>query len=291
MLKRLVLLALPPVLLLAACGGDNGDSDDDSGPTARATATDEVAAPTEEPLDDATPTTQVIATVPLDLSGGGSATSGGLFDTVNPLDFLGGFSGDFGGGGRADPALAAVLLTGGDLPAGFFALGDFGGTFPSEYGDLEMAMSMFASGDFMTDDPSSFGAAVMSAVVTVPPAALAEAGDPSEWDDYARAAMDDLDAMAAEYGFGATEFEILDASGLGDGGLGIHMVLDFSGLLDAFGAPPGSSPLDGGLAMDTFMFLHGEHLLMTMVMWPAAQSSGVDVYGLAATMDARAGGL
>ena len=71
--------------------------------------------------------------------------------------------------------------------------------------------------------------------------------------------------------------------------MGMHMTMDLGALLSAFGAPnDGSNPVASGIAIDMYLFVRGDHLLMTMVMWAADKAPGVDGRALAEVMDSKA---
>ena len=282
MLRRLGFLLIPLVLVAAACSNDNGDDNGADGdvdaPTATAYA---IPNDTSGDGDDAEPTT-VIGDTDTDPDGGGS---GALLSTLNPLDLLSAAGAGQPGFGDADPSLQAALLTQEDLPGDFMSSGDFTYNVPSEYGELRLAASMFASGDL---DGGEFGAMVMSAAVAVPPEALDELGDPSDWASASSADLEELRATVEESGLGLSELSLLDASGLGEGGLGMRMTMDLGALFGAFGAPEEDNPFAEGISIDMYIFLRGETMLMTVVMWPAAAGAGVDAYALAQVMDGRA---
>lgn len=266
MLRKLALIMLPVALLAAACSGGN-EADDAA-----------QAKPTSEPpaaLRD---------TAVTEKEGGAGEV---LFSTLNPFQFLGGIGGQ-PTSQEVDSSLKGALLDADDLPAEFVSMGEFTFSMPSEYGAMEMAASQFASGDLTTGD---FGAMVMSVVLALPPEAideLGDLGDLSELDELTEADLDEMEAEAERFGMDFGDLRVLDASGLGDGGFGMHMEMDFGGLFEAFGAPEGDNPLAAGIAMDMYMFLRGERVLMAMVMWPADGSPGVDGRSLAETMDGKA---
>lgn len=289
MFHRLALAIIPLALLAAACSGGDGTDDgvqrDVSQPTAAPTA-----APTAEPPAAVGDT------------GDGSNGSAGeaLFGALNPFDLVGGFD---AAGGLAelgqdvDPSLSAALIRAGDLPSDYSALGDFTFSVPTEYGPMEMAASQFGTGDPTGAD---MGSMVMSAAVALPPEAMDELGDLSELEDLTEedlAEMEDLEGM----GMGLEGFQLLDTSGLGDGGAAFHMEIDLGAFFDAliagFGEEFGDIETDlseeemqmpDGIGMDIYMFVRGERMLMLMVMWPLGEDPGVDARELADTMDDRA---
>ena len=275
MLRKLALLLLPLALLAAACSSDSAGNDGTDGGT-RAPAATAVSSDGSTPAgaSDAQPTTVA-----------GDSDSGDLFGALNPLDLLSAASSGQPSLGDFDPSLQVALLTGDDLPGDFLSLGDFAYNVPSEYGELQMAASMFTSGDVASEE---LGATVMSAVVAIPPGALDDLGDPSHWLNADEADLADVQAALGESGLGLTDLRLLDASGLGDGGVGMHMTLDFGALFGALGAPDEANPIAAGLSMDMYMFLRGDRMLMTIVMWPAGSPSGVDGHALAEIMDGRA---
>ena len=284
MSRRLALTLLPLALLAAACIGGGGDSRDE---VTQQEATDRPAAVSDPATHDVTQ--QEAAEPPAAISDsstdeGESDAGDVLLDTVNPFQFLGGLNGQ-AISGEVDPNLKRALLEADDLPADFFSLGQF--TFSlasdvSDVGEIEMVASQFISGDLAGGE---FGAMVMSAVMAVPPEALDEFGDLNELKNLSQA---DLDALQAEAGQLGADFRLLDADGLGETGFAMHMEMDFSGLFGALGAAQEDAPFEG-IAIDIYVFLRKEHLLMLMVMWPTDQPPGVDARNLAETMDGKAG--
>ncbi|MEX1254371.1 MAG: hypothetical protein WEE64_08515 [Dehalococcoidia bacterium] len=266
--RKLAFLLLPLVLLLAACnsGGDKSGS-----------APTEVADP---PGSDAQATDDsAVATDDADSASGDDA-GGDPFAAFNPFDVLGGLSGSAASMGEPDPTLAAALLTAGDLPGDFLDMGSFGYSVPSEAGDLDLAASMFMSGDV---ESGEFNAIVMSAAAVLPPEALEDMGsfDLSEDD------LDEIESLAGESGLGFAEIDVLDADGLGESGFGMRMTMDIAGLLGALGAPEEDNPFADGIAMEMYGFLDGDQMRMVIVMAPAGGSTGVDARDLAEAMDAR----
>lgn len=278
MMRKLAITLLLPFALLAmvACSDDdNGGGDTEDEPTAEATAeaTDGTDDPTDEPTEEASS------------SDGGDSSASALFGAFSPLELLSGAGGGVPSAGPADPDLQAALLTAADLSSDFTSMGDVNYSLPTEFGDTNMAMSMFASGDLESGD---FEAMVMSAAIQMPADALAEMGDFSELSELNESDLDEVEAAAGGTGLGISEVSLLDASGLGEGGAGIRMVMDFGELLGAFGAPSDeSNPFAGGIAMDMYMFGRGDRMLMLMVMAPAEGGSDIDGKALAETMDRK----
>ena len=204
------------------------------------------------------------ASVPdIDITGPGGAPSA-------PLD-------------EADDSLKAILLNEGDLPSGFQSFGEMSFSVPSDVGTADMVASMFATGDL---DSGDFGTMVMSAVIAGPDV-TSELGDLDELGEITQADLDEAAAAMEEFGITLTDLQVLDASGLGDAGMGMHMVMDFSGMAEALGVPEDDSMPDG-IAWDMYAFVRGDRMLMVMVMWPSDGAAGADARALADIMDARA---
>jgi hypothetical protein len=298
MSRSFAILLLPLVLLLAACSGGGGEQDAASTPGAASSLRD---ADGDGIYDSSTPADVADDTVPVDgdnpvapppavvndppadpIDGPATDESASFFDTINPFELL-----DAAGAantGPADPALAAALIRAADLPAGYFDMGQYSYSVPSEYGDLSMAVSIYASGGILEN--GEFGSMVMSAVMNYPPALREEFGDLEELTSLSEDDLADLTGYADLMGISIGDLRILDASGLGEGGVGMHLVMDFGGLLDAFGGG-GDNPLAGGLAVDMFIFVEGDRVLMSMVMWAGSDSAEVDARALAEIMNAR----
>ena len=188
---------------------------------------------------------------------------------------------------QVDPSLEAALLDADDLPADFVPLGQFTLSIPGDVGPIEMTASQFVIGDLEGD----FDAMVMSAVMALPPEALRELGDLSDLEAAAQAEFSQGIAEAEQFGLALGDFRLLDASGLGEGGFGMHMELDLGALLGelvtAFGAPEEEIPA-AGFVIEMYMFLRGDRMLMVVVMESLGRSTGVDARELAETMDAKA---
>ena len=264
MIRTLTLALLPLALLAAACASGEGNADD--------VASLEPNAPPPAAVRDA------------DIGEDAGGASDALLGALDPFQFLGGLGGP-GASQEVDPSLGAALLTADDLPAGFQPMGEFSFSMPSDFGAMEMVASMFTSGDLAGND---FNAMVMSAVMALPPEALAELGDLGNLSGLGEADLAEIQAASGQAGMEFADLRVLDASDLGDGGFGMRMELDFGAFFAAFGPPEGDETLPAGIAMDMYAFLHGDHVLMTMVMWPTDRPPGVDAHDLAGTMDQRA---
>ena len=267
MLRRISLAFLPLAFLAAACIGGGSES-----------ATNERTTP--EPISPPPASTSDMDTLEP------GSTSDVLLSSLNPFQLLDSF-GQQPTSQQVDPSLKAALLDADDLPAGFVSLGQSTLTIPGDIGPMEMAASQFVIGDLEGD----FGGMVMSAVMSLPPEALAELGDLSDLEAAMQAEFSQGIAEAEQLGLSLGDFRLLDASGLGDGGLGMHMEFDLGALLGelatAFDAPAEEIP-DAGFIIEMYMFLRGEQMLMIIVMESLGQSTGVDARELAETMDAKA---
>ena len=285
------------VFLLAACSsGDTADerNNDSSPPPAATEVVEEPTAITEEPTALPEPTVE-------------SESDGGLLGgALNPFNLLSLGSG--GGGGSeglpvvtedADPALKAALLTAEDLPSGYSELMPGGMSFSMETaeGNMDMAASMFAKGEAMDAFPEAM---VMSGAVAVSGDLMEESlaeieryGEGAELEREIQEAMGGADNL---FGVSLKDVRVLDASGLGEASLGLHMVMsmDLEALAEGFGAdmdeplPPEADVLKEGIAFDMYVFVRGERVLMVMSMWPGEGPAPVDALDLAELMDDRA---
>lgn len=283
MLRRISLAFLPLALLAAACIGGGSESATDERATPEPTSPPPVSSSaTYTPEPTSPPPASISATDTVEPGGAANA----LLEGLNPLQLLDSF-GQQPTSQQVDPSLKAALLDADDLPAGFVSLGQSTLTIPGDIGPMEMAASQFVIGDLEGD----FGGMVMSAVMSLPPEALAELGDLSDLEAAMQAEFSQGIAEAEQLGLSLGDFQLLDASGLGDGGLGMHMELDFGALLDelatAFDAPEEEIPAVG-FVIEMYMFLRGEQMLIVIVMETLDQSTGVDARELAETMDAKA---
>jgi hypothetical protein len=259
-------MLLLPVALLAAAACDDNNSNGSEATEEPTTVATDAEAP-EEPTSEASN------------DDGDTGDESGVFGAVNPFNVLDGIG---GAPANADvsPELEAALLTAGDLPEGFLDMGTFGYALPSELGEIQMAGSMFVGGDLMSGD---FSAMVLSAAMDMPPEALEDLDQFEITEDD----LSEIEGLAGDAGALFSNLEILDASGLGDAGFGMHMTMDVGSLLGDLAASEPDNPFADGISMDMYGFVQGDHLLMVMVMWPASQDSGVDGHDLAALMEAK----
>jgi len=275
-MRKLALLLLPLALLAGAClggGGGDGEPDGDEGAQVGQDATDEA------PEVTATP-----ESAEADLDGGGGGAGSLLGGSFNPLQLFSNISsGGQPSSGAADPDLKGALLAASDLPSGYTPFGEFSFSLPTEYGNADMVANMFMSGDVLSGE---LGAMVMSAAIAAPPDALKELGDFSALSDISQSDLDQMTAAGGALGVQFRDVRLLDASGLGEGGAGIHMVLDMGELLSSFGGEGQANPFASGMAMDMYMFGKGDTLLMLMVS-SADQSPDFDAKALAEKMDAK----
>jgi hypothetical protein len=279
------MLGLLAVFLAACTSGGNsaGERRDEGGqqPGLTAVAPTSVPEPTAESPSD----------------------GGALGGALNPFSLLSssmlsgaGPSGLSAAAGEADPSLKAALLTLEDLPPGYTDLqpGGMSFSFETDQGSMSMAASVFAKGEAADQFPESM---VMSAVVAASGDLLKQSlgelqryANPGELE---REIENALGAGQVPQGIGFKDVRVLDASGLGDGGVGLHMVMtmDLGQLAQEFGAsmPPEAEFMKEGLAFDMYVFGRGDHMLMVMSMWPGAGPAPIDARALAELMDTRAG--
>jgi len=255
MLKRLLVICGVLLLFLTACGSDKDSS---------------------APAD-------------------GSKSSSGLGDTLQPLNILSG--GLLGGGGfdmeasgqEVSPDLRAALLTEEDLLPGYDSFDGWELAVSSDMdeGHVEMVWSTFFEGDVASGE---LGSVVKSGAVASPPAFLEEFG----------AGLDELIAMdltakdvqatgdSAVKGIEYKEFEFIDAPGLGEAGILLHMVMEMDARTVGAGGEPGWGSFEGGLTVNAYFFIRGDRMLMLLTMWPADELAPVDGLALAQIMDERA---
>ncbi len=132
-------------------------------------------------------------------------------------------------------------------------------------------------------ESDDFGAMIMSAAMALPPEAMSEI---DELIGLTEADLAEIQGASDEFGMDFARLELLDTDGLGDGGFGMHMELDFGAFFSAFGAPE-DDEMPAGIAMDMYAFAVGDRVLMVMVMWPMGEPQAVDGRSLAEIMAAR----
>jgi hypothetical protein len=274
--------------LLAACSSGKDTADEQGAGPAEPAATAVVEEPTAAP----------------DVAIESESDGGLLGGALNPFNLLSLGSGAGSEGlpavsGDADPALKAALLTSDDLPSGYSELMPGGMSFSMDTaeGAMDMAASIFAKGEMTDAFPE---ATVMSGVLAMSgdlmEESLAELERYSDGDELEREIQEAMGSGGSMLGISFEDVKLLDAAGLGEGGLGLHMVMsmDIEALAEGFGAemdepmPPEADFMKEGIAFDMYVFVRGEHVLMTMVMWAGDGPAPVDGRDLAEVMDGRA---
>lgn len=280
MQSRLV-AALTLVFMLAAvaCGGSR------SGPT----PTPDSAGDTPV-VESASPTTAPPATATA-----AKKTTRNSGSSVLPLIFNNAFSAGSGGAGidgtqlgSGDVSLKQYLLTAAELPAGYRPAGEFTARLPdgiSTQGGGDVAVGMAAKGDALNADRKSFSMLMSMAMRFDDLQALADVlGQcPDE-----RQLKDELAGSGGGGLFGdlLKDVQVLDASGLGDGGCGLAMTMDLGGLADLFGAGSGSGEVPSSITMRMYFFGRGRYA-GALIRMAAGESlrDGVDERALAKIID------
>ena len=158
---------------------------------------------------------------------------------------------------------------------------------------MSMAASMFGLGEATDQFPQSM---VMSGVVLasgdIMEQSFGELHRYTDSDELEREIQNAIGGGEAMPGISFEDVRVLDASGLGDEGVGLHMVMamDLGQFAEEFGAsmPPEADFMKEGLAFDMYVFRRGDHMLMVMSMWPGGGPAPVDARALAELMDSRA---
>jgi hypothetical protein len=277
--RIIAVLLLSLAVLAAGCGDDKKPAPETSGERQPAT---EAAAPTSTPEPEPTATEAS--------DEGGDADDSVISALLG--NALSGASGGFGGAGLSggDESLKAYLLQQGDLPAGYTSFGEF--TFRmeeglSEYGGADMAASMAASGDFASDDPTSFGM-LMSMVMRFDDLQDLE----SAFGDLEGLTEEDLEESIGPYAealpFAFSDISLLDVSGLGDNAMGISMTFDLGGLAEIFGGAPAGEDVPDAITMHMYFFGRGQYAGALLRMGTGATlPADVDELALARLIDER----
>ncbi len=270
MFKKIVIVCGVLIMFMTACGSDK----DSSAPVGNDEKATPAAVATAEPTREA-------------------KGSGVLEDVFQPLSLMGGpmfgasGSGMEGVSQNVDPELTAALLTADDLPPGYSSLaGDIGFSMDMPEGSVAMAARMFAEGDMMSGEAGSM---VMSAVMSMPASVLSEFDAGLAELDNMDLSPEGIEEMVGESGMMGIEFKelrLVEDPGLGEGGVGLHMVMDMSAMAGGLGGEMGA--YGEGMAMDVYVFKSGERVLMVVVMWPAGEQPNADALALAEVMDGRA---
>ena len=252
---------------------------------------DDEPAPQAAVTTPASPTPATpIATAPA--AEGGNETVSAVLDTFDPFSLMGTLGSQPGApspGDDGNDALKAALLEESDLPAGFTTFGEMSFNVPVEGSSGTMAANMFASGDLASGE---FGAMVMSAALEGPPGTLDQFANFDELENLSDEDFAEMEQSLGQLGIGFSDFRLLDAGGLGDGGMGMHMAMDFAGLFDQLAVPGGEeqvTPPFDSITFEMYAFAKGERVYMLMVIWPGDTDPGVNGRSLAEAVNAKAG--
>ncbi|HLB23604.1 MAG TPA: hypothetical protein VJP07_05880 [Dehalococcoidia bacterium] len=251
-------------IVAAACGGGDKAAE----PTKRPAPTPEATLPKAEATVAVAEPTEGASTRASD----GAGTVSSVFSSL----FQGGTSGGstLRGAGGGDESLKAYLPSEDDFPSDYTPFGSFTYSTPagsSDLGAMDMAMTMAMKGDPSTfgsvDDPSQldFSSLEMMIAAVIRPEDLQSLGDafadmtgmsPESIEDEINSAIGDIE------GFEVTRFEVLDASGLGDGGFGMEMTIDMSGLAEMLGALGAGEDAPGleAMTMRMYVFARGDYM-------------------------------
>ncbi len=282
--------------LLTACGGGDKKA---AGPTERPAATAESDQPKATATARATAT--AVEPEPTEHASGKTSDGVGTVSSVFSSLFQTGTGGGAGmrGLGDGDESLKAYLPADSDFPDGYMSVGAM--TFSSPAGDLgaiDMAMTMAMKGDpdmFTGGDPSGIDLSsiemIMAAVMK--PEDLQALGDAlSQMEGLTTEDIqEEMDTVLGDMeGFEVQRFEVLDASGLGEGGFGMEMTVDLSGLDELIGAFGGGedAPEIGSMTMRMYVFGRGDYMaaVMRFGFSDSLTSDGADL-DLAGIMDAK----
>lgn len=255
---------------------------------------DKKPAPTEAPE----PTAAAASSSPAASSSGEEAV-GGIFNTIFSSGALtrGAGGGDAGEMPARDASLKDYLLTENDVPSGYTPTGDFSYRLPdgiSKNGGMDMAASMFMSGDLAASDPT--GSTILMSMV-LKPDDLTQLGE--QFSAAKSLSEQDLrDAIGqggdAFGGLKITDVQVLDASGLGEGGFGMAMTIDMSEIFGAFagaaGVTEGAPDIAklGTMTMRMYFFAKGDYAAGIVRMgFAASLPSDVDEKELAKVLEGR----
>ena len=280
-------VAVAAFVFLGGAGAISGFVGDDEPSRSTATVAEVTPTPTEAP--------PALTPTPADDSATGSGDGGAavtsVLNTFDPLSVVGALSsgaapqlGEPIEGSQADGSLGEALLQQGDLPAGFETFGEMTFSMPVEGTTANMALNMFATGDMEGGD---FGTLVMSGVIES--ADMAALGD-LDATELSEGDLAEVGEALSNVGIQVGDLRLLDASGLGEGGFGMHMEMDFSELFAGFQELIPDESMPTAFAWDMYAWAHGDRMYMLMVMWTPGAAGVVDARALADIVDGRADG-
>ncbi len=185
-----------------------------------------------------------------------------------------------------------------DLPDGFSEAGTFTFSAPdgiSDSGTIDMAMMMAMRGDVTSPDNIA-GAEMLMSMVMRPEDLQSLGGALEELKNLDEESLREEFEGAGGGGlpFEFSNFRVLDASDLGDGGAGIEVTMDMGELFDtfggAFGADAGGVDLDAlsTMSMRMYFFGRGNYMGATMHIAFSDTLSAADAdLALARAIDAK----
>jgi hypothetical protein len=276
-LKHLIALAAASIALSAACGGAAK-----AAPTA--TTQSVIPAATAAPSPSATPPVSAAAA---------QKAVGSIFSTLfssGAISAASGSSSTSQPASAGDSSLKQYLLKANQFPAGYDNVEETSTRVSdgvSASGTIDVAASVATRGDAMADDPT--GVSILGSMVMKPQdlqalgSALSSANELTDQD-----LEDAISGSAGTFGgLKIGDVHLLDASGLGDGGFGMSLSMDLSGLADIIGTPTTGSAALPKLQMRIYLFAHGNYLGgIVHVAFGALDPEGVDL-ALAHLVDAN----
>jgi len=229
---------------------------------------DKKPAPAQPPAATATTASSANASTPA--AGRAEQAVGSVFQTLFSSGALSRGTGGSGPGAilGGEESLKQYLLTSDDVPAAYMPFGEFTYRLPdgiSKDGGMDMAVSMFMSGELSANDPA--GATIMMSMV-LKPDDLTQLGDAFSQAQH-MSEQDLRDAIAQGAGglggIKITDIHLLDVNSLGDGGFGMALTMDMSGLVGALAGAigdtgSGADPATlGTMTMRLYIFAHGDY--------------------------------
>jgi len=279
MKRRLSSILAVGAVVAVACGSGDKKPALPATSTPVVAATERAATPVPDALRESEPALgDVFATL-----FGSGALGGGI---------AAGDGSELAGYGPGDASLKQYLLTESDLPAGFAVQGAEAVRIPdgiSKGGGGDVALSIASKGDFASGRPTGAVMLMSMAMKFDDVQALGSLlGDAQGLTD--EQLRDQIDGAGGGLA-GITDVHILDASALGDGGFGMTMALDLSGLLGAFAGADTADDIalkDAVINMKMYIFGRGDLAAAVLSMtFGAGATSGVDELALAHVVDSK----
>jgi hypothetical protein len=238
-----------------------------------------------------TPTIAVSKTTTARSSGDAAGIFGSIFSSALSSGSGGGVPGRAPGGiQEGDPALKQYLPSDSEFPSGYTPVGEMTFRTPdgiSATGGMNAAMKMAISGNPRATTPA--GVSILMTMVLKPDDLQALGDAFGSIKDLNKQDLQDAFDSFSGLGLNLKDIQVLDASAVVDGGAGLQMTIDMSGITGLFGGGGGVDTSQfSTMTMRMYFFARGGYAGAVMRMaFADTLPNDVDELALARVIDAK----